>query len=74
MATKSINRKTRYAVIPVKQLRTINALEDEEVIAAGAYVNKDMIEALEEMVNAAKAGKLKGESVLALGAAAWKAT
>jgi len=72
MAIKKISRRTRYAVIPVQQLRAINALDDEEVAAAARSVNPDMISALEEMVNAAKAGRLEGESVLALGAAAWK--
>jgi hypothetical protein len=70
---KRVQRKTRYAVVEVHQLRAINALDDTEVIKAQRRVSKEMISALEEMVNAAKAGSLDGDEALALGAAAWTA-
>ncbi|MFW8584085.1 hypothetical protein ACOJBM_01470 [Rhizobium beringeri] len=44
---------------------------DEDVVSAQSHVSKEMIAALEEMVNAAKAGRIKGDEVLALGAVAW---
>ena len=68
---KAMNRKAQYAVVAVEQLRAINPLSDGEVIEAQKGVTKDMIAALEEMVNAAKAGKLDGDDVLAIGALAW---
>jgi len=67
-------RTIRYAVIEAERLRQINPLTDHEVIAAQKNVTEDMIKALEQMVNAARAGKLQGEAVLALRAAAWKGT
>lgn len=68
---KTVNRKTRFAVVRVEQVRAINARDDAEVVEAASTVSDDMIKALEEMVNAAKAGRLEGENALALGAAAW---
>ena len=69
-----MERTIRYAVIDADKLRAINPMSDHEIIAAQKNVTHDMIEALEQMVHAAKAGKLQGESVLALRAAAWKGT
>lgn len=66
-----IERKAKYAVISTAQLRAINPLSDEEVVSAQSHVSKEMIAALEEMVNAAKAGRMKGDEVLAFGAVAW---
>jgi hypothetical protein len=65
-------RTIHYAVIEAERLRQINALSDHEIIAAQKNVTADMIQALEQMVNAARAGTLQGEAVLALRAAAWK--
>ncbi|WP_425101846.1 hypothetical protein [Tropicibacter sp. S64] len=69
----TINRKAQFAVISTKQLRAINPLDDKQVVEAQSEVSKEMIAALEEMVNAAKAGRLAGEEVLAMGAIAWAA-
>ena len=69
----TINRKAEFAVISTKQLRAINPLDDKQVVEAQSEVSKEMIAALEEMVNAAKAGRLEGEEVLAMGAVAWAA-
>jgi hypothetical protein len=69
----TINRKTQFAVISTKQLRAINPLDDKEVVEAQSEVSREMIAALEDMVNAAKAGRLEGEEVLAMGAVAWAA-
>jgi len=67
-------RTIEYAVIEAERLREINPLNDHEIIAAQKNVTDDMIRALEQMVNAARAGTLQGEAVLALRAAAWKGT
>jgi hypothetical protein len=67
-----MERTIKYAVIDAEKLRAINPLTDHEVVASQKNVTADMITALEQMVNAAKAGKLHGESVLALRAVAWK--
>jgi hypothetical protein len=69
-----MERSIKYAVIDAEKLRAINPMTDHEIIAAQKNVTVDMIQALEHMINAAKAGKLQGESVLALRAAAWKGT
>jgi hypothetical protein len=69
--TRRVLRKTKYAIVPVDQLRAINPKDDAEVIDAANHVDDDMIKALEQMVHAAKAGKLEGENSLALTAAAW---
>jgi hypothetical protein len=65
-------RTIQYAVIEAERLRAINPLTDHEIISAQKNVTQDMIQALEQMVNAAKANRLQGEAVLALRAAAWK--
>lgn len=70
----TINRKAKFAVISTEQLRAINPLDDQEVVEAQkTVVSKEMISALEEMVNAAKAGRLEGDAVLAMSAVAWTA-
>jgi hypothetical protein len=69
-----MERTIKYAVIDAEKLRAINPLTDHEIIAAQKNVTADMIQALEQMVNAAKAGRIHGEAVLALRAAAWKGT
>lgn len=66
-----INRRAQFAVISTEQLRAINPLDDEQVVEAQGAVSKDMIAALEEMVNAAKAGRLQGDEILAMSAVAW---
>ena len=68
---KKLDRQTKYAVVPVEKLRAINPLDDREVVEAQKGVTDDMIKAFEEMVNAAKAGRLQGDGVLAIGALAW---
>ncbi len=65
-----IKRSTKYAVIPVKSLRAINPLSDDQVVAAQANVTPDMIRALEDMVNAAKSGSI-GDRALSMRAVAW---
>jgi hypothetical protein len=70
----TINRKAKFAVINTKQLRAINPLDDREVVEAQSDVSKEMIAALEEMVNAAKSGRLAGDEVLAMSAVAWTNT
>lgn len=70
----AIQRSARFAVVGVDQLRAVNPLTDDEVVQAQGEVTDDMIQALEEMVNAAKAGQLAGQEALALGAVAWAQT
>lgn len=68
---EGIERRARFAVVQVEQLRAVNPLTDDEVVEAQGQVTDDMVQALEEMVNAAKAGQLAGREALALGAVAW---
>lgn len=68
---KVFGRASRYAVVPVSAVRMLNVRTEEEVIDAQAAITPDMIEALEEMINAAKSGRLSGKAALAMGAVAW---
>lgn len=69
---KIFGRTARFAVVPIEAVRTLNIRTDEEVVEAQKRVDEDMIRALEEMVNAAKAGRLlEGRNALALAAVAW---
>lgn len=69
---EAFGRKVRYVVTPVETVRALNVRTDDEVIEAQKQFDMDdMISALEEMVNVAKAGKLDGKAVLAMGALAW---
>lgn len=64
-------RNAQYAVLPIDAVRVNNIRSNEEVIEAQKGITDDMIEALESMVNAAKAGRLEGKAALALGAVKW---
>ena len=69
---KVFGRSTRYVVMPVEAVRAFNIRNNEEVAEAQKSVDDDMLQALEEMVNAARSEKLLDrDAVLALGAAAW---
>lgn len=64
-------RNAKYVVLPIEAVRVNNVRKDEEVLEAQKGVTDEMLEALESMVNAAKAGKLEGKSAFAIGAIAW---
>lgn len=64
-------RAARYVVLPVESVRALNIRSDEEVIEAQRGITEDMLGALEEMVNAARAGKMEGRDVLAMQALSW---
>ncbi|HXQ73261.1 MAG TPA: hypothetical protein VN844_22365 [Pyrinomonadaceae bacterium] len=49
----------------------VNIRTEQEVIEAQKAVDEDMLSALEEMVNAARAGKLEGRAALAVAAIRW---
>jgi len=68
---RPFGRSARFAVVPIEAVRMLNVRSDEEVIQAQKQVDDDMLRALEEMVNAARAGKLEGKSALAMAAIAW---
>ncbi len=68
---KKSRRATKYVVLPVESVRMLNVRSDEEVIDAQRNVDDKMLAALEEMINAARAGKLESVAALAQGAAAW---
>lgn len=68
----SYDRKTEYAVIEVSALRAIQGRSNDQVVDAQSKINSDMISALEELVNAAKAKSLSSsDQVLAMSAVAW---
>lgn len=69
--TDFAKRGVRFVVLPVEAVRMLNVRSDEEVVAAQSQVNDDMLNALEEMVNAARGGNLAGEAALRLAAIAW---
>ncbi len=66
-----LGRSARYAVISIEAVRALNVRTNQEVIEAQKGVDEDMLSALEEMVNAARAGRLEGKSALALAAIKW---
>lgn len=68
---KTFGRAARYAVIPIEAVRALNIRTDEQVIEAQKGVDEDMLRALEEMVNSARAGRLEGRAALDLGAVKW---
>jgi len=65
------DRDTQYVVLPVETVRAFNVRSHEEVVEAQKQVDEDMLNALEEMVNAARAGRLEGDAALSMGAVAW---
>lgn len=67
----AFGREAKFVVLPVEAVRVHNVRSNDEVIEAQKGITDDMITSLENMVNAAKAGKLEGKSALALGAVAW---
>ncbi len=64
-------RGAKYAVVPVGAVRMLNVRSDDEVVKAQGAVTDEMIAALEEMVNAARAGRLQSDAALNMGAVAW---
>jgi hypothetical protein len=69
---KIFGRAARFAVVPIETVRALNIRTDDQVVEAQKRVDEDMIRALEEMVNAAKAGRLlEGKNALAVAAIAW---
>ena len=64
-------RRTQFVVVPVETMRTFNIRSNEEVVEAQKQVDDDMLNALEEMVNSARAGKREGEAALNMAAIAW---
>ena len=68
---KPFGRKIKYVVTPVEAVRALNIRTDEEVIESQKLVDEDMLRSLEEMINAARAGRLEGRLALALAAAKW---
>lgn len=64
-------RSARYAVVPIETVRAFNIRSDDEVVEAQRGIDDDMLEALEEMVNAARAGQLEGKAALSMAALKW---
>lgn len=69
--SKKSRRAVKYAVVPVATLRAFNVRSDEEVIDAQCQVDDEMLKALEEMINTARAGKLESFAALSTAAVAW---
>ena len=70
-SNKKFGRSAKYVVLPVAAVRALNVRDDQQVCDAQAQVDDDMISALEEMVNNARAGKLEGNAALSMAAVAW---
>ncbi len=69
--TKVSQRSVKYAVVPVATVRTFNIRSDEEVVDAQSQVDDEMLRALEDMINTARAGKLSSVAALSQAAVAW---
>lgn len=65
------NREVKYVVLPVDAVRAQNIRTDDEVVAAQAMVTDDMLRALEDMINTARAGTLETRAALSQAAVAW---
>jgi len=68
---QTFGRAARYAVVPIDAVRMLNIRTDEQVIEAQKDVDEEMLRALEEMVNFARAGRLEGRAALAMAAVKW---
>jgi hypothetical protein len=68
---QEFGRATRFVVLPVEAVRTLNVRSEEQVVEAQKGVTPEMLSALEEMVNAARAGNLEGRSALSMAALKW---
>jgi len=64
-------RAARFAVVPIETVRLNNVRTDQEFQEAQKGISDEMISALENMVNAAKAGNIEGQAAFAMGAVAW---
>jgi hypothetical protein len=71
MAANPQSRGAKFAVTSIDAVRFNNIRTDEEVIEAQKGITEDMLKSLEEMVNAARAGKLEGRAALSLAAVKW---
>lgn len=69
--SQEFGRATRFVVLPVDAVRTLNVRSEEQVMEAQKGVTPEMIGALEEMVNAARAGNLEGRAALSMAAIKW---
>lgn len=69
--SSAFGRSTQFVVLPVESVRTLNVRSDDEVIEAQKLVDDRMLAALEDMVNAARAGRLEGNAALSISAVAW---
>jgi hypothetical protein len=63
--------EARYAVIEVEKLRAISTHSQEEVLHAQKKVDREMIDALEQMISMAKEEALLGTAALKSRAVAW---
>ncbi len=63
-------RAAQYVVTTVDAVRMFDIRTDDQVIEAQKGVDEDMLKALEEMVNAARAGRLEANA-LSLAAIKW---
>lgn len=71
MDAKPHGRGARFAITSIDAVRFNNIRTDEQVIEAQRGITEDMLKSLEEMVNAARAGKLEGRAALAIAAIKW---
>lgn len=67
----AFGRAARFAVVPIEAVRMFNIRTDDEVIEAQKGIDEEMLRALEEMVNFARAGRLEGRAALAMAAIKW---
>ena len=68
---EKFERATQYVVLPVEAVRMFNIRTAQEVAEAQKGVDENMLKALEEMVNAARGGRLEGRAALAMQALLW---
>lgn len=61
----------RFCVVNEKALEAFNQRTPEEVVRAQSQIDDSMLNALESMVKAARAGSIEADAALALECVAW---
>jgi hypothetical protein len=63
--------KAQFCVLSHKALAQVHERSDKDILEAQRKIDDKMLSAMEEMVKAAKAGRLEGKAALGLACVAW---
>lgn len=71
MDQKSRTSAAKFCVVPQSALAVFRQRSGQEAVRAQAKLDDSVVSALEDMVKAARAGRLEGEAALDLQALTW---